>query len=155
MQIGRKEILWSYVATFLKIASTALLLPFILKMMPAETVGIWSVFMTITAFTVLLDFGFNPSFTRNITYVFSGVKALKINGFEIVDQVDPTIDYALLKGVISLMRWFYLRMAILLFLLLITTGTFYIYTLLQNYKGNHQEVYIAWGLLCIISTYSL
>jgi len=155
IQIGRKDIFWNYGATFLKIASSALLLPFILRMMPSEMVGIWSVFMTITAFTGLLDFGFNPSFARNITYIFSGVQKLQVNGFEFVTTVNQSVDYGLLKEVIFVMRWFYLRMAIILFLLLATVGTYYIYSLLQNYKGNHQEVYFAWSILCIINTYNL
>jgi O-antigen/teichoic acid export membrane protein len=155
MQIGRKDIYWNYGATFLKIASSALLLPFILRMMPPDMVGIWSVFMTITAFAGLLDFGFNPSFTRNVTYIFSGVRTLKIKGFESVSIDSQTVDYGLLKGVIIAMRWFYLRMAIVLFLLLATLGTYYIYNLLQNYHGSHQEVYIAWTLLCVINTYNL
>ena len=85
MQITRVDVIWNYAATFLKIAASALLLPFILRMMPSEMVGIWIVFMAITAFASLLDFGFNPSFARNITYIFSGVKVLKINGFESID----------------------------------------------------------------------
>jgi O-antigen/teichoic acid export membrane protein len=155
MKIGRKDIFWNYTATFLKIASSALLLPFILRMMPSAMVGIWSVFMTITAFSLLLDFGFSSSFTRNVTYVFSGVRTLKVNGFEFVSSDSQTIDYGLMKGLIVAMRWFYLRMAIVLFLLLASLGTYYIYGLLQNYKGNHQEVYIAWALLCVINTYNL
>ena len=82
IQIGREDLYWNYGATFLKIASSALLLPLILRMMSSEMVGIWSVFMTVTAFASLLDFGFCGSFTRNITYVFSGVVKLKKEGFE-------------------------------------------------------------------------
>lgn len=155
IQIGRKDVLWSYAATFLKITSSALLLPLILRMMSSETVGIWSIFMTITAFASLLDFGFNSSFTRNVTYVFSGIKTLKTSGFDTVDKGDISIEFGLLKGVISSMRWFYSRIAILLFFILMTLGTYYIYTLLKGYKGNQQEVYIAWTLLCLINTYNL
>jgi O-antigen/teichoic acid export membrane protein len=155
MQITRKDVLWSYAASFMKIAATGLLLPFILKMMPSETVGIWSVFMTITTFTALLDFGFGPSFTRNITYIFSGVRTLKINGFDTNNDSSATVDYDLLKGVINVMRWFYFRMAIVLFLLLLSLGTFYISTILKEYSGKPNEVYIAWIILCLISTYNL
>ncbi len=155
MEIGRKDIIWNYAATFLKIASSVLLLPFILRLMPSEMVGIWSVFMAITAFSALLDFGFNTSFARNVTYVFSGVRILKIKGFDSASIQNQSIDYGLLKGVICAMRWFYLRMAIILFLLLATLGTYYINSLLKNYTGEHQEVYVAWTLLCIINTYNL
>ena len=155
MNITKSDVYWNYGATFLKIASSALLLPIILRIMPSETVGIWTIFITITAFANLLDFGFSPSFTRNVTYVFSGVSNLKTNGYETVNNESFTVDYGLLKGVISSMRWFYARLAVVLFIILITVGTFYIYSLLEKYSRNHTEVYIAWILLCFISTYNL
>jgi O-antigen/teichoic acid export membrane protein len=46
-------------------------------------------------------------------------------------------------------------MSFVLFLLLATLGTYYIHSVLHNYKGNSQEVYIAWSILCIITTYNL
>ena len=156
MNIGRKDIYWNYLATFLKIAASAILLPFILRMMSSETVGIWTVFSTISSLIVLFDFGFNPSFARNVTYVFSGVTSLKPQGFHSVNIEDKIIvDFQLLKGLIISMRWFYFRVALVLFLLLISVGTYYVHYLIINYKGNHQEVYIAWILLCLISTYNL
>jgi len=81
MEIGKKDIYWNYTATFLKIAAAVLLMPLILKRLPSEEIGIWSVFMTVTAFSNLLDFGFNPSFTRNVSYIFSGVTNLKTTGY--------------------------------------------------------------------------
>lgn len=155
MQISKKDVLWNYAATFLKIAASVLLLPIILRKMPSEMVAFWSVFMTITAFSNLLDFGFSPSFTRNVTYIFSGVKSLKKSGFEIVNNQDLSIDFGLLKEVISAMRWIYLRIAFILFVILSTIGTYYIHTLLKLYTGSHQDVYIAWGILCLINTYNL
>lgn len=129
MEIGHKDILWNYLATFLKIASSALLLPLILRMMSSEMVGVWTVFVTITAFAGLLDFGFNPSFTRNISYIFSGFKNLQATGVETITSDNIIIDYGLLKGLIASMRWLYFRISIILFLLLSTVGTFYIYSI--------------------------
>jgi O-antigen/teichoic acid export membrane protein len=155
MKITNKDLYWSYVAYFLKIGASVLLLPFILRMMSPEMVGIWTIFMTITVFTTLLDFGFSFSFARNITYIFSGVRSLKIKGYETVIEKESLADYGLLKGVIAAMQWFYFRIAIVLFLLLITLGTYYIYIVLQKYKSDHLEVYVSWVLFCILSTYSL
>lgn len=155
MQITKKDVIWNYAATFLKIAASLLLLPIILRKLPSEMVAVWSVFMTITAFSNLLDFGFAPSFTRNVTYIFSGVKSLKKNGFELVNEKDTSIDYGLLKEIITAMRWIYLRIAVILFVILSTVGTFYIHTLLKTYTGSHQDIYIAWGILCLINTYNL
>lgn len=117
-------------------------------------VGVWSVFMAINSFAALLDLGFSPSFTRNITYIFSGVKSLRVTGFH-ADDTDTTVDYGLLKGIIAAMKWFYLRMALVLFLSLATLGTFYLWSVLKNYKGAQTEIYIAWVVLCAICTYTI
>ncbi|MDR1678980.1 MAG: hypothetical protein LBR81_04300 [Prevotellaceae bacterium] len=132
-----------------------ILLPFILRSFPQETVGIWSIFSTIIALTALLDFGFNVSFARNISYVISGVKELKTTGFHQVEKEDNKIDYSLYRGLIDAMRWFYTRIAIILLAVLGVFGTFYMYRVLESYSGNHSEVYIAWIILCLINSYSL
>jgi O-antigen/teichoic acid export membrane protein len=155
MQIGRKDVLWSYAATFLQIGAGVILLPFILREFPQETVAIWTIFATIIALSSMLDFGFNPSFARNVSYVVSGVKELKKTGFQIVENTNCDVDYGLFKGLINAMRWFYGRVALILFVLLISLGTFYIYTILRTYSHSHTEVYIAWAILCIINSYSL
>ena len=155
MKIDRVDVIWNYAATFLKIAASSLLLPFILKL-PSETVGIWSVFVTVNALILLFDFGFNPTFTRNITYILSGIQKLNVQGFSSINvKGNYQVDYGLLKGVINAMRWFYLRASVLFFLLLSTLGTYYIHILIKNYQGSHSEVYIAWLLLCCINTYNL
>ncbi|AEF86392.1 putative membrane protein [Treponema primitia ZAS-2] len=155
MQIDRKDVLWNYAATFLQIAAQLILFPFILRILPQETIAIWTIFSTIIILINLLDFGFNPSFTRNVAYVFSGVKALKTNGFSVVDTGQTTdVDYKLLKDLITVMRLFYSCVSVILFFILTTIGTYYIYTVLKTYIGNQTEVYIAWFILCCINAYS-
>lgn len=152
---NHKDIIWNYAATLLKIASSVLLLPLILKMMPTEMVGIWSIFVTITSLVTLFDFGFTISFTRNVTYVFSGVSELKKSGYNLVDSNVGDINFSLLKGLIESMRWFYKRLAFFVFFLLITGGTFYIRHIVNNYTGDHLEIYLSWIILCLISAYNL
>jgi hypothetical protein len=108
INIGRKDVLWNYAATFLQIGVGVILLPFILRVFPQETVAIWTIFTTIIALAGLLDFGFNPSFARNVSYVVSGVKELKANGYNIVESHNSEIDYSLFKGLInavSILNW--------------------------------------------------
>ncbi|MDR1226007.1 MAG: hypothetical protein LBK47_03810 [Prevotellaceae bacterium] len=155
INIGRKDVLWNYAATFLQIGVGVILLPFILRVFPQETVAIWTIFTTIIALAGLLDFGFNPSFARNVSYVVSGVKELKATGYNTVESNNSEIDYSLFKGLINAMKWFYARTAAILFVLLATAGTYYIHTVLKNYSGNHTEVYIAWAILVAINSYSL
>lgn len=154
--VGKKDFVWTMLATFFKIGAGVLLFPIILKMLPAETVGVWTIFATITQLTFIFDFGFNTSFARNVSYVFSGVSSLKRDGYEHVESSSvDRIDYALLGGTIRAMRYFYSRMAVVLFVLFAVLGTFYVYTLMQDYSGNVGEVYIAWGILVLINSYNL
>ena len=156
IKINKSDLVWNYAATFLKIGSSILLMPIILHKMSPESVGIWNIFLTISFFLSLVDFGFNVSFTRNITYIFSGVKELKITGYGLANQqLNQVPDFGLLKGLIKAMRSFYLKLAIGIFLLLIILGTYYISYLLKNYHGDHRVIYISWILFIVVNTYNL
>lgn len=152
--IGKREIAWSYAGTAFMIGAGVILLPFILHKMPQETVGIWNIFQTITFLVMLLDFGFRPSFARNISYIFSGVKSLQKEGVAHADS-DSEVDYGLLKGTLIAMRRFYRWIAIGVFALLATAGTAYFYYILQKYSGDRQDALIAWILLIAINCYNL
>ena len=152
--IGKKEIIWSYAGTAFMIGAGVILLPFILHKMPQETVGIWNIFQTITDLVLLLDFGFRPSFARNISYIFSGVKTLQKDGVAHTTS-DAAVDYGLLKGTLIAMRRFYRWMALAVLGILATAGTAYFWYILQKYSGDRQDALIAWILLIGINCYNL
>ena len=152
--IGKREIIWSYIGTAFMIGAGVLLLPFILNKMPDETVGVWNIFQTITALVLLLDFGFRPTFARNISYIFTGVKTLQKNGV-VHAESNANVDYGLLKGSLAAMRRFYQWIALAVFGLLLTAGTVYFYYILQKYSGNRTDALIAWLLLIAINCYNL
>jgi len=153
-KVSHKDLFWNIGATVLKVASAAILLPFILKYFSNELVGIWIIFMAITTLVVLIDFGFRPTFTRNVSYIFSGVKNLQIQGIETTATHHLETDYGLLNGLIHSMRWFYSRGALFILILSATVGTGYIFYLLREYSGDKTEVLIAWVILCMNNTYN-
>ena len=155
MQIGRKDIAWNLIATFMRIASGLIVLPLVLRLLTREEVGLWNIFITVGSVITLLDFGFSNSFSRNITYIFSGVKALRATGYETVDKSDNTIDYSLLKSVIRAMRWFYGILSVIFLGLFVIISPFYLTKILQNYSGNHNEIWIAWFVYGILVSYQL
>lgn len=155
MNTNNFDVIWNYLATFFKIASAVLLFPFILNKLPSETVGIWNVFITITSLAAILDFGFSSTFSRNISYVFTGVKELKVKGYEKVVDNNSHIDYSLLRALIETMKWFYLRVALLLLIIFSLIGTYYVSNLLKNFSGDVSEIYISWIIVCLLSTYNL
>ncbi|MHB9143471.1 MAG: O-unit flippase-like protein, partial [Paludibacter sp.] len=126
MEIGRKDVIWNFVATFMRVASGIIVLPLVLRLLPSQEVGLWYLFLTIGGLATLLDFGFANSFTRNVTYIFSGVKILKKEGYTPVDNDDKTIDYGLLKSVIAAMRRYYGIVAGVFIVLFIIASPFYL-----------------------------
>jgi O-antigen/teichoic acid export membrane protein len=153
LNIKLSDVTWSYWATFLRIGSSIFLLPIILSSFSSQDVAVWSIFMGVTALSNLLDMGFNSSFVRNVSLVYSGVNKLNTEGIESISN-SQNVNYTLLKDLIHTMKWFYLRLTILLFFLIVTLGTLYINTVLQNYAGNQNEVWISWVLLCVISSFT-
>ena len=77
ISIGKKDVFWSYIGSFFKLAANIILLPFMLHYLSDEDLGLWYVFAGISQFVVLLDFGFAPALSRNISYIWCGAKELK------------------------------------------------------------------------------
>lgn len=155
MQIGRKDVAWNFAATFMRIASGLIVLPLVLRLLPSQEVGLWNIFLTIGSIATLLDFGFSNAFSRNITYIFSGVKELKAKGYIAVDQNDTSIDYGLLRSVIYAMRRYYGILAGIFLLLFIVVSPFYLSTILEKYSGNAHEVWVAWFTYGVLVAYQL
>lgn len=152
--IGKKDVIWGYLATFFNVGAGLILLPFILHKMSAETVGIWNIFQTITFLVFLLDFGFRPSFARNLSYIFSGVRSLQADGVSTLVEKGE-VDYGLLKTTLHAMRVFYRWAAFIILLLLLTIGSAYFYFILQKYPGDGQDAMLAWVILVGVNCYNI
>lgn len=48
IHITKKDVLWGYIAQFFNIGAGILLLPVILKLLPADILGVWYIFLTIS-----------------------------------------------------------------------------------------------------------
>lgn len=151
MKLGRRDLLWNYGASFMRVASALIILPLILRMLTPEDYGLWSIMLSIKAITELLDFGFSPTFSRAVTYVYSGAKSLKAKGFDPVVEVGET-DYSLLGGLIKAVKRFYGSVALLLFIFLGSIGAFYLEHILKGYGGDITMARVSWyaygALLC-------
>lgn len=155
MQIGKKDIVWNIAATFMRIASGLIVLPLVLRMLPREEVGLWNVFLGVGSLITLFDFGFSNSFSRNITYIFSGVKHLKATGYDVVDKSDTSVDYGLLRSVIRAMRRFYGILSAAFLGVFVAVSPFYLSRILENYSGDKHEIWVAWFLFGILVAYQM
>lgn len=123
-----------------------LLIPFLLNFLSTDYYGLWNVFISLGAISVLFDFGFNSLFARNIAYSWSGVESLSKEN--VVATNNEGVNYLLLKKVIKTCRLVYLIISLAALIVMVTIGTVYI-----NYVGktigNSFVVIVAWELYAI------
>jgi len=157
MQIGRKDVIWNIAATFMRVASGLIVLPLVLRLLSVNEVAMWGIFLNVGSFATLLDFGFSNSFTRNISYIFGGVKTLKSKGFNIASENEKEVDFSLLKSVISSMRFFYgiISGAFLLFYAI--ASPYYLQLIFNKNAGyaNTHHITLAWYIYGVLVAYQL
>lgn len=153
MKVTRADLFWNYGATFMRVASALIVLPVILRMLPEEEVGLWTVMISLNSMIYLLDFGFFQTFSRAVTYIFSGATQLQKEGFIPVEKCSDEISYPLLKGLLKSMRRFYGSVSLLFLLLLSTAGVWYIERLLSGFSGDKTSAMIAWFAYGVLLCY--
>lgn len=152
VKITKKDVVWGYLAQFFNIGANILLLPLILHLLPSEVLGIWYIFLAISGFALMLDFGFQPTFARNVTYLLSGATKLKAEG---VDNEHEKLDhpnYGLLKDLIGTMKRFYGYISLVSLFLMLTVGTWFVDLKVNEIKDAlvvHSDILIAWIVFCI------
>lgn len=152
-KVAKNDIIWGYLSQLLNIASSLLLLPFILYFLTEEDVGLWYVFVSMISFIQLLEFGFLPTVSRYISYAFSGAQDIELN--KVPEYKDGhSVNLKLLSGIIFSARKIYGLISILALFFVTLGGTIYISTL--EYNGDKLHVYISWviyGIATIIIFY--
>lgn len=123
-----------------------LLIPFLLKFLSTDYYGLWNVFISLGAVSVLFDFGFNSLFARNIAYSWSGVKNLSKENVVATDN--DGVNYPLLKKVIKTCQLIYLIISSAALLVLVSIGTIYVSHVAKSISNN-LVVIIAWELYAI------
>ncbi len=67
-----------------------------LRMLSSDELGIWYVFLAIGAMTQMLDMGFSPTITRNVSYAYAGAEKLEKEGIGNVGNGVQQINFILL-----------------------------------------------------------
>lgn len=145
---------WSYLASFLRITSSILIYPIILDKLSVQEVGIWGIFQVFIFLGVIIDFGFNSSFSRNFSYAYAGSITLQKIGVSTKKQALENIT--LLRSLIFSTHRFYRSISILVLILFIPLGSYYLLNLgLINPEVNTRSVIISWLVLATSIAYGL
>lgn len=146
IKASRADVIWSYVGTFFSLSSSFLLLPFILHFLSGNQIGMWYIFLAINGLVSLFDFGFDPTFARNIAYAWSGAKSLtKIGASQFAEDGTPNIH--LLRIIIATSKRLYGMLSLAAFATVGTIGTFYV--LHVGHAISFDSLMPAWIIFCI------
>ena len=152
IQARKSDVIWNYIGTVVSMASGFVLLPLLMKYLSDDELGLWYVYVALSNFAMLFEFGFNPTFARNIVYVVSGARRLSSEG---CDQcsVERGVDWHLLNTVIKASKVIYALIALIVVILLATVGSSYISFISSGM--NPITVWVSWSLFCIASFLNL
>lgn len=140
----RKDMFWGYLAQALNIGAGLILLPVILKYLPPAEVGLWFVFITLVGLAQLLEFGFNPTISRNTSYIYAGATSLQKDGLPTSQANSSLVNLHLLASLISTARKVYGLVSLLAAVLLLIVGSIYISTLITEETENKPTLILAW-----------
>lgn len=138
----RANVIWAYVAQFFNVAGGLLLLPLIIHYLPSEEVGAWFVFVALAGVAQLLELGFQPTISRNVTYAYNGAVTLMPDSVPDV-SADGKLNSALLANLVNSSRKIYMMVGMAVALVLLIGGTAYIATL-PGADGHWSEILPAW-----------
>lgn len=148
----KKDIIWNYIAIFFNMGAGIIVLPLILHYLTAEEIGLNYLMLTISSMVALIDFGFSPQIGRNVTYALSGAKRVEREGLQKVDNSEP--NYRLLATVIDTAKFIYRRLSIVVLVLMLTLGTYYIYHVTHGFKDVCNSLWI-WIAFCVSNYFNI
>lgn len=151
INITKKDVIWSYIGTFISLGSNLIILPFIMYFLDGDMLGLWYIFVSIGSIATLFDFGFGVTFARNITYCWSGVSNLKKENVDFVH--DSNTDYVLIKNVLQTCKKIYFIIAGTALVLMGTVGTVYILYVARKIPGH--SYLVAWGCYVVATFLNL
>lgn len=140
-----KDIAIGYFAQALNVGAGLLLLPAILRYLSPEDVGLWFVFTTLAGLAQLLEFGFHPTISRNVTYAYAGADSLKKSGMPASFGPLHQPNLRLLAQIIVSSKIIYRYVALAAGLLLFAGGSLYTLTLLTPTQ-DIKITFLAWIL---------
>ena len=118
IKTSKSDVIWNYIGVIMSMGSSFLLLPFMMHFVSEDYLGLWYIYLSIGGIVVLFDFGFNPTFARNVAYCWSGAKALNAEGGQYADSSEP--NYRLLNKVLNTCKKIYLIIALIALIVLFT-----------------------------------
>ncbi len=145
IRASRKDVIWSYLGYFLRLASSFIVLPFTLRFVNEMELGLWYAFLSVGTFVNLLDFGYSNVIVKNITYAWCGAKEVKGEGFsDPIEANQP--NYKLFVNIYYANKYVNLIVSLMALLISLSIGSIYIHSISSDMSGNRHL--FAWAVYC-------
>ncbi len=145
VKLSNKDYIWSYIGVILSLCSSIVMTPFVVYFLDGPHYGLWSVFQSIAAITVIFDFGFTTTFSRNINYCWNGAERLEKTGAVFSKNKEP--NYFLMKKTMRACRLVFFLISAVAFFFMLTIGTVYVHRVSGEIGG--PEPIIAWLIFAL------
>jgi len=137
MKVNFKTIFLNYSAILLSMLVNLVLLPFIVKFLDSDYLGLWYVYISLGSLIHLLDFGFTPTITRYISYLFSGnfsffTRFLKNNNLHSSQLIGIFINTS---------KFFYMTLSLFILVFFVIFGFSYLALISNLFDLN---IFISW-----------
>lgn len=146
IRTSKADIVWNYIGTVVSMSSSFILLPLLLAFLSGEELGLWYVFLSISTLSQLFQWGFEPTFARNIVYVLTGARILTKEGCD-SESIEDGVDWHLLRVVFKTTKIVFGIIAVVSAAAAATIGTAYVGYISSGIQGwSH---WVAWGIFVL------
>jgi O-antigen/teichoic acid export membrane protein len=147
MIITKRDLLWNYIYYFVNFGTNIILVPFMFHILNKDEIGLWYIFLSVSALSDVFDFGFSAVISRNISFIWSGAAELNAKGFT-TKKVANDLDFHLLLKVLKTSKVIYNTISMLVFIMLLMGGTFYIDSISREALPR-QDYLLAWFIFIV------
>ena len=121
-------------------------------MLNTEEIAMNYLMITVSTLVALLDFGFTPQISRLVSYVCSGAQSLHKDG--LIERDCCEINYALLYRLIDVTKQLFRKLSILILLVLLTLGSWYMYHVTKGFTLVDNS-FIIWIIFSVSNYFSI
>jgi O-antigen/teichoic acid export membrane protein len=121
-QLRNSTVFWSWAFNFLRLATGLVLLPLLLHKLSSAELGMYYVLLSLVALAPVVDFGFNPTIVRFVSYAMGGAETIQAQGFARAETPGP--NYKLLWRLFYTTRLLYRYLSLAVLVLAGAWGTY-------------------------------
>jgi len=149
-RLNNSAVVWSWAFNGFRLASGLFLLPLLLRKLPAGDLGMYYVFLRLSALIPIIDFGFSVSISRYVSYATGGATELKAQGVVPSEKHLPP-NFTLLGQLLLSFRHLYRYLALATLVLLGIWGTFNV-GLNVHVTSSPNVTWAAWSVTLLAAT---